>query len=206
LASELSGFTITAEMKNDIIRKLQAELGEPISSERQVVYILVELRKLLEQEETLTNFKTLKLCCDWAVHPRLDRTPAQEIIQYFDGYEKEYRRSGIGVQQYNLAPMLDFLEHRKFRSELITACHNNGIGTDLFSDDRSWRSFVLHYTAVIEDCPFEAKADNTEFVTKVTAQVVSQPLSEVIMPGKSGIQWTWETKGKNSPNSVMSFF
>jgi hypothetical protein len=35
-------------MINDIISKLRAELATPISSERQVVYILVELRKLLE--------------------------------------------------------------------------------------------------------------------------------------------------------------
>jgi hypothetical protein len=193
-------------MRSEIIRKLQAELDQPISSERQVVYILVELRKLLEQQEMLTNFKTLKLCCDWAVHPRLDWAPAQEIINYFDGYEKEYRRSGIGVAQYNLRPMLDFLEHKKFRRELIAACEEGGMSADAFSEDQSWRSFILHYTGVIEDCPFEAKADNTEFVTKVTAQVVPSSISEVIIPGKASIQWTWETKDGGYPKSVMSFF
>lgn len=35
-------------MKPDILTKLAAELQVPITSERQVVYIMVELRKLME--------------------------------------------------------------------------------------------------------------------------------------------------------------
>jgi hypothetical protein len=171
-----------------------------------LIYILVELRKLLEQQKTLSNFTTLALCCDWAVHPHLDRSPAQEVISYFDGYEKEYRRRGISVAEYNLAAMLDFLEHKNFRRELIAACQGNGMGSHPFSEDRCWRSFILHYTGVIEDCPLKAKGDNTEFVTKVTAQVVPQPESEVILFGKRGIEWMWETKGGVYPRSVMSFF
>ena len=37
-------------MKPDIISKLALELGEVVHSERQVVYILAEIRKLLELE------------------------------------------------------------------------------------------------------------------------------------------------------------
>ena len=58
-------------MKAHIAAKLSRELEDEIVSERQVVYILVETRKLLEQQATLGHYRNLKLCADWAVHPRL---------------------------------------------------------------------------------------------------------------------------------------
>lgn len=48
-------------MRGDIVEKLNRELNEPIREERQVVYILVEARKLLEQQGTLENFRGFKL-------------------------------------------------------------------------------------------------------------------------------------------------
>ena len=60
-------------MKEDIASKLNHELDQEIVSERQVVYILIEARKLLEQQKTLDNFRGFKLCGDWAVHPKITR-------------------------------------------------------------------------------------------------------------------------------------
>jgi hypothetical protein len=51
-------------MERDIVHKLTEELAQNINSERQVVYILIEIRKLLEKEEALEKFPDLKLCCD----------------------------------------------------------------------------------------------------------------------------------------------
>jgi hypothetical protein len=73
-------------MKKDIACKLSRELKDEIVSERQVVYILVETRKLLEQQGRLDDFRTLTLCCNWTVHPKLDRKDSQEVLKYFDGY------------------------------------------------------------------------------------------------------------------------
>jgi hypothetical protein len=52
-------------MKPDILTKLAAELGEPIGSERQVVDIMVELRKLIELNGDGAQYKALKFHCDW---------------------------------------------------------------------------------------------------------------------------------------------
>jgi hypothetical protein len=74
-------------------------------------------------------------------------------------------------------------------------------------DDASWRSFLAHYTEVVRDCPFEAKADNTAYVTSVTAHAVTREMTAVITPNKQfGIQWTWHRKDIEVPNVVMSFF
>ncbi len=54
-----------------------ATIVREIRSERQVVYILVEARKLLEQQGTLESFRGFKLCGDWAVRPKLRGPDAQ---------------------------------------------------------------------------------------------------------------------------------
>jgi hypothetical protein len=84
-------------MKPDIIEKLRGELREPIHSERQVVYILAELRKLMELESidrievgapVDNSYFALKFYCDWAVHVRLDQAGARRIVQRFNEYQK----------------------------------------------------------------------------------------------------------------------
>lgn len=194
-------------MHRDIVAKLTEECRRPIRSERQVVYILVELRKLLELKGTLDSYETLKLCCDWAVHPKLDRNDAQKIVKLFDAYEAKYRREHVGVQQAEMPELSDFLEHNKFRRQIVEACDANQIPPTAVLSDDWWRSFLIQYTEVIKDCPIEAKANNTEYVVRVTAQAVTQELTAAIMPSREyGILWNWYLKGEDRSNQVMSFF
>ena len=63
--------------RDAIIENLRRELAEPIVAERQVVYILVEMRKLLEGDELeiqklirrreLPKFDGLRFFCNWAL-------------------------------------------------------------------------------------------------------------------------------------------
>lgn len=198
---------ISVEMEKDIVSKLNAELAEPITSERQVVYILVELRKLLELNGALNDYWTLSLCCDWAVHPKLNRSTAQIIVSLFDEYETRYRQKNAGVLQAELPELLAFVEHMTFRDEIVRSCERYGVSTDAFSNDDSWRSFLVHYTEVVRDCPFEARGDNTRYVEKVTAHAVAEATAQVILPGRQfGIQWNWYLKGEDRFNYVLSLF
>ena len=61
-------------MKPDILAKLAEELRHDITSERQAVYALVELRKLMELNGDggeKSRYYALEFYCDWAVHPTL---------------------------------------------------------------------------------------------------------------------------------------
>jgi hypothetical protein len=78
------------EMGRDIVQKLAEEFALRITSERQVVYILVELRKLLEKRGTLQSYRALELCCGWAAHSKLDRSSAREVTKLFDRYEAKH--------------------------------------------------------------------------------------------------------------------
>jgi hypothetical protein len=189
----------------DIVRKLIAELGQPITSERQIVYILVELRKLLEKNETLDRYRTLKLCCDWAVHPKLNLASAQVITKLFDDYEAKYRREAVGVVQANIPELIEFCEHTRFRGQFVEACEANGIPADAPRDDEWWRSFLTQYSEVVRDCPIEARADNTKYVTRVTASAIA-PESIGITNRQFGICWMWERRDLEAPGTMVSLF
>jgi hypothetical protein len=179
-------------MKPDIISKLNLEMGRAIVSEVQVVYILVETRKLLEQQQQLLNFRTLKLCTDWAVHPKLSGTDAKGILSYFDDFEAEHRMSGVTVKEFNFAPLNDFLSHATFREQFIAALQPHGIDVSRIASDAFWRPFIQHYSSVIQDCPLVAVDDETRLVNEVTASAWPEDMAEGIFPGKCVVQWNWK--------------
>ena len=79
-------------MEPDIIRKLRDELKETISTERQVVYLMVELRKLLEVTKKKKNYPSLLFHCDWVAHTTLDRELAREIVKAFNKEARAFNR------------------------------------------------------------------------------------------------------------------
>ncbi len=68
--------------------KLERALARPITSEEQVVYILVELRKLMELNGDSLTFPSLQFHCDWVAHPVMDRAPAKKIVSLFDKHQE----------------------------------------------------------------------------------------------------------------------
>lgn len=191
----------------DIAQKLMEELRQAITSERQVVYILVELRKLLEKKGELDwpRYRALKTCCDWAVHPKLSLASAQAITKLFDEYEAKYRREAVGVAQADMPELVEFCEHTRFRGQFIEACEANGIPADAPRDEEWWRAFLTHYSEVVRDCPIEAKADNTKYVTAVTASAIA-PESIGITNRHFAICWLWERRDIEAPGNVVSLF
>jgi hypothetical protein len=140
-------------MKEDIASKLNRELDREIVSEMQVVYILVEARKVLEQQKTLDNFRGFKLCGDWAVHPKLRGPDSQMILRHFDAYEAEYQNSGVTMAEFRLEPLHDFMSLTRFRGEFVEALSPYDINVERIASDSFWRPFVQNYMSVIQDCP-----------------------------------------------------
>ena len=193
-------------MKQDITAKLNLELDREILSESQVVYILVEARKLLEQQNTLGNFRAFKLCCDWAVHPKLRGPDAQIVLKHFDAYETEYQNSGITMAEFRLEPLHGFMSYTRFRAEFIEALSPYHIKVDRLASDAFWRSFIQHYTSVIQDCPLEAVNNNTQLVSHVSGLPWPKEMADAMYPGKRVIQWNWTLKNRILPAHHPLYF
>lgn len=191
-------------MKPDIIYKLNTEFEQDITTERQVVYILVEARKLLENGQQLKQFPALSLCMDWAVHPALDRKPALAILSHFDVYETEFRKSGITMKEFDLKPLNEFIALNSFREEFISALRAQGVETAALESDEYWRSFVQHYMGVIQDCPLQAIDDSGRLVVAVTAQAWPLEMANNIFPGNRAVQWNWKPKDRDDQSLICA--
>jgi hypothetical protein len=156
---------IADEMKGDLKTKLKYELNNSINSERDVVYLLVLLRKLLELRGQKKAFPTLTFYCDWTVHPVLKGNGAQEIVKKFDDFERYMEGTHLGTPQEKLVLVNSFaatLRLIDLRDDMRRFLESEGLPFNLTSDDGRWGSFVRYYTRLIETSPLRIVAANKQ--------------------------------------------
>jgi hypothetical protein len=154
-------------MEDQIIRKIRAELESGIKSECQAVYMLVEIRKLLDRDRKNTlPYNSIRLYSDWVVHVGLEGPQAQSIVKQADAfYPKLVSGTLSDVEKVDFARIfaLDI-----FRQELGQFLYAKQLPS--FSDE-GWNSFLTCFLNVIEDCPLFCR-DNGRTVTQVDEVVV----------------------------------
>jgi hypothetical protein len=166
-----SGAMIETPMTNDILSKLSLELGVPITTERQVVYILVQIRKLLDSREgeSPDPYESLRLYCSWAVHTSLINKFARAIVREADflyprlitGQLTEDEKVGLR-KRYSFAT---------FRHEIDQFLTENGITA---FNDAGWNDFVVFFLRVIQDCPLSFKDKNSDLANVDEVMLISE--------------------------------
>src|ERR1051326_1180777 len=82
-----------------IIAKLKTLLAKGITSEAEALYLIVEIRKLLEQQQAKKQYEYLTFHCDWALHAALEGTTAQKILKQFEAAALHLK---TGIELYQL--------------------------------------------------------------------------------------------------------
>lgn len=188
-------------MENDIIRKLRKELEAGISTESQVVYVLVKIRRLLdlERDEGLAReYMSLRLCCNWAVHVKLSHRQAQKIVEMVDAlYPKLVRHELVEKEKNEMSNMFSL---RAFRQEL-----NDFLGERCFRtlSDTEWNVFLACFLNTIEDCPLVCEAKEAK-VTDVDQVVLIKEVgdNDRIPDGKPP-QILWALSLKGAPKLML---
>jgi hypothetical protein len=185
-------------MKPDILAKLEAELRQAITSERQVVYILVELRKLIELNDDGAQYKALKFHCDWAAHSRLKGPPAQEIVRLFDKYQQTVEQGAASQGQPDMSFMAQLgpvLTMSNFRNELNAYLHSQGLCAATPNENDKWADFLKHYGGVIEDCPLRCISQGLRYVDEVVLNVLNILPPHAAEAGfRLAIEWSWTSR------------
>lgn len=115
-------------MEEAIVGKLRALLRGGINTEAELVYLLVEIRKLFERR-SMALPPYLALFCDWAVHARLDNPKwADKAAELKDG-----RIASV-----------------EFRTGLASVLKVVGL-----PEPHDWPRVVQLLAAVLKDCPLE---------------------------------------------------
>ena len=197
-------------MKEDVRSKLRRELSEPISSERQVVYILVEIRKLLELNADADRFPALNFYCDWAVHAVMDKEGAKRIVRRFDELQRindESRDGGTEpvIDQRLRTELDETTELRRFRDQLGAYLSRNQLDPSVAAESASWRTFMKFYAQVVEACPLTCSEPGLRHVDEVIVKFLDL---RGINPDELSIavQWSWVNKRTGNESRTHAFF
>src|SRR5487761_415387 len=174
-------------MEDQIVLKVRAELERGITSECQAVYLLVEIRKLLDRDrEGTVPYNSLRFYSDWAVHVELDRRPAQEIVKKADALVNgtlSHEENRDFVRMFTFDTFRDeldqFLQVKKLRP---------------FSD-AEWNSFLACFLNVVEDCPLSCRAQGAS-VTEVDEVVIIRETGRVADGNPQAVIWALCFAGK----------
>lgn len=136
--------------KSSILQKLRAMLSKDIKTECEVVYILAECRKLLEETSNSQPHFALKLYCHWALHVDLaGRDTTLPFLKMVDKYvEKALADTEFGTQHRMFR---EFCSLDSFRELLKQFLQSRDLPTQVCDDDDRWNEFLAAYANVIAD-------------------------------------------------------
>ena len=168
-------------MMDAIKEKLRHAFTDALDTEIQVVYVLVEIRKYLEQNaELLKKHPALNFYCCWAVHSVASGHGADRILERFD---RLYPRMKSGLTAEEGAEMFRTLTLGKLKEELVDFLDALGIESSIKSSSADWLKFLKAYAAVTEDCPFVLSANSAVALRHIdNIQIETVPMPTAAPP------------------------
>lgn len=136
----------------DILDKLRNQILQDISNECQVLYILAEIRKYLDSNNTSNSkYSNLYFYCNWVLHIKMDRTPAKVILKRFETYidkNKDLKE----ISKIFIKKEADFYLLTSLRRELKDFFRENNLPNQLLVD-KNWSKFKQLLIEILKDCP-----------------------------------------------------
>lgn len=137
----------------------------------QVVYILVEIRKLLEHDIQKDTYPVLNFYGNWVVHTKLSASPvADRIVRLLD--EVMYRKATDTIDLAVEDEAVAFFDEEKLRTEMSGCLLATGLPTDLCANDKRWYDFRKSLAGVIEDAALELRPSKTSSPTHFIESVI----------------------------------
>ena len=186
--------------RHSIVEKLEHFLRQRkgIRTEAEVVYVLVELRKLLEHDNTKAKSPVLNFYCNWVVHTKLESSPiADRIIRLMDNlHAYMVSKTNTAISIDDLRALLDQSSLRKELGALLSRC---GLPTTFCDDDTNWNRFQRALGAVIQDAPLFVQRDKkqkTRFIESVAFR--NKPLEHGL-----SLNFEWKIEFHTNPEGKM---
>ena len=191
----------------DILKKLTKELNRGIASEPQAVYLLTEIRKLIERDNARNKYPDLKFHCDWALHSKLDGRAAQEILRQFDAAHPLLRDQKLKL--HNLPPVLRSEINRiskmeSFRQNLYQLLEDYKLPPltkKRLADP--WPHFLHLYAKIVEDIPLVVRGATAQHISKV---VIHFQKAKRKLAGETLFAVTWTIHDKNGQSGSIQVF
>jgi hypothetical protein len=140
------------EVAEKIARHLTGELS--VWNETDVVYLLVEVRKLLDhaRNETQANSPHLRFYCDWVVHiskDRIDPITLDVVKNMESGIKRQIHQPNMFLGE----EAINFAYFRSMQDELLQLMKAEGIDAGILSSEDKWSLVVSILVKALENQP-----------------------------------------------------
>lgn len=144
--------------RSELIDKIEQLLTghNPVSEECHVVYLMVEIRKIIDQEHSKATYPVLKFYADWAVHSKKDVVTAEMKQVTKDMYDSAVAQINAPyglLPEGSANPIRDFAYMEQLKSEMATFLTAQGITDVLTVNKTTWVAFVGLMVKVLENQP-----------------------------------------------------
>jgi hypothetical protein len=128
-----------------------------MTSEPQVVYVLVAIRKLIDRDRREEEYPDLSFHCNWSLHASMNRKPAQALLKVFDDAHAFFRDNRASKSPPNdLSREVDRISQMKtFETDLSRFLEDYDLPPLTCVASDGWARFHFLYTQVIEDIPLQ---------------------------------------------------
>ncbi|MFA5169783.1 MAG: hypothetical protein WC386_02035 [Candidatus Paceibacterota bacterium] len=148
-------------MTDEIIKKLNKVLNQEYLTECEVVYVLVQVGKILEREETKKEYNLINFYRNWVCHSFLDRNEASQIIKEIkkilneDCSGNQFEKAKTINTKEKIYPIISF---KKFQDQMRNFFNSHGI---IFNGN--WKKFIYKLISIISNIPLQEKEEKYSF-------------------------------------------
>jgi len=181
-------------MKNELVLKIQRVLDSRITNEPKLVYLLVEVRKLMDRDGY--QDPTLRMFCNWVVHTSLENRAdgSTLILKEFDKWFadlKEHQKLSIDRKHISFGA---------FRESLMTCFEHFDLSATFTGGVVGWKKFFTLYSSIVSECPivFTASRQTLKYIEKVELRGVARgilvkewPMLQWKITLRDGSEWNW---------------
>ncbi len=149
--------------REEIIEKLNEFLNNhiPLTEECHAVYLMVEIRKILDHKRTTgqsEDFSLLRFYCDWTVHTEKTKI-TDNMKKIMDEIFKDAKSHiEAPAMRKTMSPIIQFTYMNKLKEETTSFLGSHDLKMPLVND--GWLSFVQLLVRVLENQPMHNPTDD----------------------------------------------
>jgi len=147
---------------NKLKIKKQLQDMESSITEKDVVFLLVLLRKLLERNNAKSKYKLLIFYADWALHTEKDRLTSgmKNILKMIES-EDQKKNSTMELSK--------FIHMEHLRDEMKQCLTDYNLPLCMVGEDERWNMFVIKLVQFLIDHPINIKTEHAVSAFEVFA-------------------------------------
>ena len=196
--------------RDSIIEKLRTELALPFRRESQVLYVMAEIRKVIEhaREHHAKAYEVLELFCNWALHTSISRkSNADRIRLFFAAFDM---KEGMTFEEYFQSDFFNqLMQLTALRRELASFLADHNLPSTPIQEHREWAAFIYLFTGIVAEIPLQyTKGDllpddvESLTITRIPQPATPQMLTRWAVKLQNGKEFSGATLYGQYPNAA----